>query len=128
MDGKRKTAARSAVAAREGRSSLPTRGIALLEMITSSWLNRTEMGIARRYLRQKLLARRNRETARQTRQRYLDGIHAIANKLHLSKPEYRSELNALTGCTSLNDMNMKQLALAFKEFRNRQVVLEGQSF
>jgi hypothetical protein len=90
-------------------------------------LNRTEMGTARRYLQQKLLARRNGETARQTRQRYLDGIHAIAKKIHLSKPEYRRELNAITGCTSLNDMNMEQLALVFKEFRRRQGVLEAQS-
>lgn len=90
-------------------------------------LNRTDMGTARRYLQQKLLARRNGEAAGQTRQRYLDGIHAIANKLHLSKPEYRSELNAITGCTSLNDMNMEQLALVFKEFRNRQGVLEAHS-
>jgi hypothetical protein len=85
------------------------------------------MGAARRYLQQKLLARRNGETSRQTRQRYLDGIHAIANKLHLSKPEYRRELNAIARCASLNDMNMDQLALVFKEFRKRQDVLEAQS-
>jgi hypothetical protein len=90
-------------------------------------LNKAEMGAARRYLQQKLLARRKGETARQTRQRYLDGIHAIASKLHLSKPEYRGELNAITGCTSLSDMDMDQLALVFKEFRKKQSVLEAQS-
>ncbi len=90
-------------------------------------LNKAEMGNARRYLQQKLLARRSGETKGQTRQRYLDGIHAIANKLHLSKPEYRRELNAITGRTSLNDMNMDQLALVFKEFRRRQGALEAQS-
>ena len=90
-------------------------------------LNKAEMGAARRYLQQKLLARRNGETTSQTRQRYLDGIHAIASKLHLSKPEYRGELNAITGCTSLSDMDMDQLALVFKEFRKKQSVLEAQS-
>lgn len=90
-------------------------------------LSKAEMGAARRYLQQKLLARRNGETKSQTRQRYLDGIHAIASKLHLSKPEYRGELNAITGCTSLSDMDMDQLALVFKEFRKRQGVLEAQS-
>jgi hypothetical protein len=97
------------------------------ELSSYDRLNKAKMGTARRYLQQKLLARRNGETARQTRQRYLDGIHAIANKLHLSKPEYRSELNTITGCASLNDMDMDQLALVFKEFRKRQGLLESQS-
>ncbi len=90
-------------------------------------LNKEEMGTARRYLQQKLLARRNGETARQRRQRYLDGIHAIASKLRLSKPDYRNELHAITGCTSLSDMNIKQLDLVFRAFREKQTVLEAQS-
>ena len=90
-------------------------------------LNKAEMGAARRYLEQKFLARRKGETVVQTRQRHLDGIHAIANKLHLSKTEYRAELNAITGCTSLREMNIDQLACVFREFRKKQAELETQS-
>lgn len=90
-------------------------------------LSKAEMGNARRYLQQKLLARRTGETKSQTRQRYLDGIHAIANKLHLAKPEYRRALSAITGCASLTDMDTGQLDLVFKEFRKRQAMSEAQN-
>jgi hypothetical protein len=65
-------------------------------------LRKEEIGSARRYLDEKLYARRKGEPIRQTRARHYGGIKAIARKLGLSETHYREELRLLTGLTSLS--------------------------
>ena len=83
-------------------------------------LPKAKMGDARRYLEQKLHARRSGETQQQKRKRYRGGIRAISTKLGLSDSTYRQVLRSVTGFSSLTDLSLAQLEQAFREFRKMQ--------
>jgi hypothetical protein len=90
-------------------------------------LNRSLMGDARRYLEQKLYARRQGESKSGQRKRRIDGIHGIKQALRIDDAEYRRELLAITGSDSLRELNLEQLEMVFQRLKTRQRKYEAQS-
>lgn len=75
---------------------------------------------ARRYLNEKYYARRQGQTQIRERFQKAGGIHAIQKDLHMGDKKYRALLRQLTGKTSTEDMDIKELRKVFKYFRERQ--------
>lgn len=88
-------------------------------------LKQDEMAAARRYLEEKLYARRGGEPVTRSRKRRIDGIHAIRNQFNLSEGEYRKALLAATGCDSLRVMTSEQIESVFQDFRRKQELFES---
>ncbi len=83
-------------------------------------LPREKIGDARKYLNDKLFARREREPVRLKRNRMVGGIKGIAKSLGMGDTKYRHALLDLTGKRSTTEMDMKELEKVFEYFRQLQ--------
>jgi hypothetical protein len=88
-------------------------------------LPREKMGEARKYLNDKLYARREREPVRLKKHRMVGGIKGIKAKLGMGDARYRSILLELTGRRSTTEMDMKEVERVFEHFKELQRLEEA---
>lgn len=88
-------------------------------------LPREKVGEARKYLSDKMYARREREPVRLKRNRIVRGIKVIAKSLGMGDAPYRALLFELTGKRSTTAMDMKELQRAFERFKQMQGLRES---
>lgn len=82
---------------------------------------------ARKYLDDKLYARREREPVRLKRNRMVGGIKGIKARLGMGDARYRALLLELTGKTSTTEMEKNELEKVFKHFRHLQGLAEAET-
>jgi hypothetical protein len=81
---------------------------------------------ARRYIEKKHYGRRRSDRQEMERHRYISGIKAIQNKLKMGDKQYRNILVEITGKSSTTEMDIDEIAQAFKRFKGLQGLAEAQ--